>query len=245
MGFFIYTSMSINRDLKIIFGIILVIVTIFSSMIIGLFVYSSDISDELSKRNEKEYFLKGVDSEKVIYDKVSDNTHVISTEIDSDGEDFTHLFYQLTEVRNRYNSHYNTMIFFIRMQFISNIVEGILIGLTTMFGLYLVKTGWERANKYIMYLAFMMAGILTSLEIINATFNMETNVADNKEMCKVYRNLETDIIMSVTTGKQYAGENLTIKKYSNFIDQELIRNYSITFDLDNIPEDRYSIEYME
>ena len=159
-----------NKELKIILSIVLGTLVSFSLIFILLFVYSDDISKELSKRNDIEYVLKEDGSVNEIYDKVSDNSHKISTEIDSKGEDFIHLFYQLTEIRNRYNSHHNTMIFFIRIQFISNVIEGILIGLTTMFGLYLVKTGWERANKYMMYMAFMLAGILTSLEIINGTF---------------------------------------------------------------------------
>lgn len=234
-----------NNDLKIIFIIVGTTLISFSILLSTLYVYSSKVSEELSKRNEQEYMLKKDKVPYEVYDSKSKNTHIISKKIDTENEDFIHLFYQLTEIRNRYNAHYNTMIYFIRMQFISNIVEGILIGLTTMFGLYLVKTGWERSNKYLMYIAFMLAGILTSLEIINTTFNMDENIRDNKEMCKVYRNLETDVISFVTTGKEYIGKELSLKKYSNFIDDQLKMNYNITFDLDNIPEEKYNIEYFE
>ena len=235
-------KLNITKDIKILFGIVISTILILFGLVYGLLSYSGDISEELISNNEPVYIIK---ENRNVYDIKYELTHKISKEIDYNGEDFTHLFYQLNVIRNRFLSHHNTMIFFIRIQFVFNILEAILIGLTTVFGLYVVKTGWEKANKHVMYSAFILAGLLTSLETVNKTLNMEQNISENKNYCKIYKNLETDIITYITTGKEFAGEDITIKKYSNFIDQELIRNYDITFDLDNIPDESYNIEYME
>jgi hypothetical protein len=240
MGFAKFKNTNNGKIVILLSTILLFFVLIL--MILGM--YSNSVSNKLSSTNNKTYEIK----------KENDSTYIINNETDtkylvldtvSKSPYFNHIFNQLKVLNYRQNKHFNTFEYFTTLQFTFNVLKSLLIGLTTAIGLYLLKNGWEKSSVVVLRLAFIFAGIYASVETIQITFNVEKNIHSNKEKSVIYHNLETDVLSFVGTGKPNHGEDVSIIEYSNYIDRELIKHYNISFDLDNIPEDSYNIEYLE
>ena len=142
---------------------------------------------------------------------------------------------------NRKQNFFDTIIFFLRAQFILNILKGILIAMTTAIGLYIFRLGWEKSNKSVIHLGFIFTGIITCIQVITAGFNIDQNVHTNKQLIKAHNKLESDILLYMITEETNFNVKSDIKEYCRFIDKELALLYTISVSLDDVPVDDYGI----
>ena len=146
------------------------------------------------------------------------------------------LYNALIITNYRKSVHNNTFKYFTQLQMMLNVLKSILIGLITTIGLYLLKMGWEKANNVVLHLEFVFAGMLGTVQAIHTTFNIDHNIHTNKERTIMYQQLETSILKHT---------NIDSVEYTIHIINKLNSFYTITFDLENIPDDQYNIEYLE
>lgn len=221
--------------------LIILIYTSLGAIVYGVHSYTNSEADELHSTEDTGLYLKEKDNCVVLIDSINNNTYNIHNCV-SEQESFSRLISQLRIVRNRYMKHSETMTFFMQQRYLFNTLQAFMIMVTTIIGLYIAKEGMEKSNKLIIITFFIFGGCLAFVEVVPHTLNIDHNIENNKRKCKVYMNMETDILTYITINEVYNTEDVTINNFIHDIDTQLKHEYNIAFDINGIP-DNYQFEY--
>jgi hypothetical protein len=224
--------------------VVIITILIYSSLgfiAYGVHSYTNNEADKLHSAENTGLYLKEENNCMVLIDSINNNTYNIHNCISKE-ESFSRLLSQLRIVRNRYMKHSETMTFFMQQRYLFNALQAIMIMVTTIIGLYIAKEGMEKSNKLIIITFFIFGGCLAFVELVPSTLNIDHNIENNKRKCKVYRNMETDILTYISINEVVDTENVTMNNFIHDIDNQLKHEYNIAFDINGIP-DNYQFDY--
>jgi hypothetical protein len=219
----------------------LMIYSVLGFIVYAVYSYTNGESEKLQNYEDTGFYLNEENNCVYLHDSTNMNHYKIHNCI-SEEESFTRLFAQLKIVRTRYINHNETMTFFIQQRYLFNTLQAFMMMITTIIGLYVAKEGMEKTPKLIIISFFIFGGCLAFVEIVPHTLNIDHNIENNKRKCKVYRNMETDILTYITINEVNDGENESINDFIHDIDTQLKHEYSISFDINGIP-DNYQFDY--
>ena len=198
-----------------------------------LFHYSSNTRDSFEYTHAGSISCDTVNNQILIFDRYYNIRHVVDDSI-AGASVFPHMLAQLQLIRTRAVRHYQAFTYFVQVQFILNIVKALLIGITTALGLFTLRSGWEKTNRFILHLGFIFTGSIAFVQLGASVFNLETNVHNNEQKLIVYRNLETDIFLFLATGTTNHNKHPDARAYSRFIDREIIKHYNLEYISDKL-----------
>jgi hypothetical protein len=221
--------------------ITILIYTSLGFIVYGVHSYTNNESDELHSSENTGLYLLENNNCVVLVDSINNNSYNIHNCISKEPS-FTRLLSQLRIVRNRYMKHSETMTFFIQQRYLFNTLQAFMIMVTTIIGLYIAKEGMDKTNKLVIISFFIFGGCLAFVEVVPSTLNIDHNIENNKRKCKVYMNMETDILTYISINEVNNVENVTMNNFIHDIDTQLKHEYNIAFDINGIP-DNYQFDY--
>jgi hypothetical protein len=207
----------------------------FVALFIALNYYASGLSDKIDRGWETTLVIE-TEGEKTF---VCDSKKHYRIEVDRDitkSRSFSRIIAYLNEVKRRYNKHDRTMIFFYEQYFLFNMMQAIMIMATTIIGLVVSKFGWDKINKDVLYVFFIIAGFMAFVKMVPEFLKVEDNIKSNKKNVVIYSNMEQSIISYLSTGENAKGIEINPVRYVHLLDKEMNSHNNIAFDLEKIPD---------
>ena len=135
--------------------------------------------------------------------------------------------------------HDNTMVFFYEKYFLFNMMQAFMIMSTTIIGLMVSKYGWEKIDKKILYVFFIIAGFVAFVQLVPKFMKIEDNIRSNKKNVIAYSNMEQSILSYLVTGENSKGIIIVPSRYVHLLDKEMNSHNNISFDLEKIPDQEF------
>lgn len=210
----------------------------FIALFIGLSSYTSGLSDDIDKEWSNTIVVEEIDGETYVIDEVMNYKIKVKKDIAKDIA-FPRIVSYLKEVRRRHDKHDRTMIFFYEQYFLFNTMQAIMIMATTIIGLVVSKFGWEKINRDVLYLFFIIAGFMAFVQLVPQFMKVEDNINSNKKQVIIYANMEQSILSYLTTGENAKGVQIIPVRYVHLLDKEMNSHNSIAFDIEKIPDQEF------
>lgn len=214
---------------------------VFLLVFAGISSYTGNLSDKLTENPSNEVRVD-IDGESTyLVDDLKKKRILVDVGIASDSS-FTRIYSQAVEIRQRYHSHRRNLIFFYQQYYVFNIMEAIMILITTVLMLVVSKHGWDNVNKFVLMAFFVCGGFVAFFNVVPDSLRLNHNIHNNKSYLIRYENMEERVMSYLSTGENGDGDKISVKDYVHHIDNELVKNNDISFDLDRIPDQEFSFE---
>ena len=207
----------------------------FVALFIALSYYTAELSNNIDRHWSSTITIETEGKKTFVCDSEKGYKIEVKREISSDRA-FSRIVSYLNEVKRRHSKHDMTMIFFYEQYFLFNMMQAFMIMATTIIGLIVSKFGWDKIDKNILYIFFIIAGFLAFVKTVPDFMKVEDNIKSNKKKVVIYSNIEQSIISYLVTGENSKGVLIIPVRYVHLLDKEMNSHNGIAFDLESIPE---------
>ena len=157
---------------------------------------------------------------------------------DADADQEARLQAQYEVVRSRALLHLKVMTYFYSRQYMA-VTMATILGLTAGLALiFISKTGWAKANTYLLTVFVVTAVSAAFFAAFPALFQQQKNIDDNRDLYIAYTALEQRLVSYAATAQDASGEDVPLSDYIHRVDKDLaaLHNLPLHLDPEAVPE---------
>lgn len=146
---------------------------------------------------------------------------------------------QMQQIAARANLHLEIMKYFYGRYFASVTMAALLAVAAGLCLVHITKVGWSNANRYVMTVFVMTAGLAIFYQLSPRLYQQQQNITANKALYLGYVALSDEVRTYVVTGLMAAGDSVTsLGLVLREVDQRLLRlsDLPIGFDEGQVPD---------